>query len=385
METTKQTNFRKAKTESNRISTEKKPVRMAGVELLRSIAMLMVITLHYLDKGGILVSLTEKQPLTGYGAWLLESFCIVAVNTYVLISGYFLTESGFKLRRLFELLAQLSFYSLLVPAVLVLCGVLPVPGLTLYDFLNFALPVQMNHYWFATAYILMYLFAPVLSAGVKQLTQKQHRTMLILLLLVFSVSKSILPFQLAIDAKGYDVVWFLCLFLLAAYIRLYGLPNLQKSWQGFLLYGVSCLGIFLGAVGIAVLSNRFGKFAYFVDNTFSYNHILCLLGAVGLFSGFLHWKLPEGKLAAAARRIAPYTFGVYLLHENREIRYLWPQWLGMGRYGNGIWSAAHWLGSILLVFAAGILIDFLRSLLFRGVEGLFRKRRDKKEKENNRL
>lgn len=191
------------------------------------------------------------------------------------------------------------------------------------------------------------------------------------------MSKTVLPFQLAIDAKGYDVVWFLCLFLLASYIRLYGLPILHKSWQGFLLYGGSCLGIFLEAVGIAVLSNRLGKFAYFADNTFSYNHILCLLGAVGLFSGFLRWRLPEGKVAAAARWIAPYTFGVYLLHENREIRYLWPQWLGMERYGNGYWSAVHWLGSILLVFAAGILIDFLRSLLFRGVEGLFHQKKSR--------
>ncbi len=200
--------------------------------------------------------------------------------------------------------------------------------------------------------------------------------MLILLLLVFSVSKTILPFQLAIDAKGYDVVWFLCLFLLAAYVRLYGLPILQKSWRGFLLYGISCLGIFLEAMGIAWLSNRVGKFSYFVDNTFNYNHILCLLGAVGLFSGFLHWKMREGRAAVIARRIAPYTFGVYLLHENREIRYLWPQWLGVDRYGNGHWSVVHWLGSIALVFAAGILIDFLRSLLFQGVKGLFRKRRD---------
>lgn len=347
-----------------------KPARMASIELLRSLAMLMVITLHYLDKGGILVPLTEKQSIAGFCAWLLEAFCIVAVNTYVLVSGYFLTESGFKLQRLFDLVAQLLFYSILVPAVLVLCGILPASELTLYHLLNYVFPVQMDHYWFATAYILMYLFAPVLSAGVKQLTQKQLKTVIALLLIVFSLSKSILPFQLSIDKHGYDVVWFLFLFLIAAYIRLYGIPGLNQSNRGFLLYAGSCVGIFALAVCLAFFSSRLGKFEYFVSSTFEYNHILCLLGAIGLFIGFLHWNMPEGKLASLVRKIAPYTFGVYLLHENREIRYLWPQWLGIDRYGNGNWSIFHWLGSIFLVFAVGILIDFLRSLLFRGVESL---------------
>lgn len=360
--------------ETNQINQEtdqnKKPARMASIELLRSLAMLMVITLHYLDKGGILVPLTEKQSIAGFCAWLLEAFCIVAVNTYVLVSGYFLTESGFKLRRLLNLVAQLLFYSILVPAVLIFTGLLPMEELTLYHFLNYVFPVQMDHYWFATAYILMYLFAPVLSAGVKQLTQKQLKMVIALLLIVFSLSKSILPFQLSIDNHGYDVVWFLCLFLIAAYIRLYGIPGLKVSGRGFLLYAGSCMGIFVLSVGIAALSSRLGKFEYFVSSTFDYNHIFCMLGAIGLFIGFLHWNMPEGKVASFARKIAPYTFGVYLLHENREIRYLWPQWLGIDRYGNGNWSVFHWLGSILLVFAVGILIDFLRSLLFRGAESL---------------
>lgn len=359
---------------SNHQEAVKKSPRIAGIELLRSVAMLMVITLHYLDKGGILVPLIERQGIAGYLAWLLKSFCIVAVNTYVLVSGYFLVEAGFKLRRLIYLVLQLLFYSLLVPAVLVLCGMVPMQELTLYHFLNYIFPLQMNHYWFATAYIFMYMFVPVLSVGVKQMTQKQLQTVIVLLLIVFSLEKTILPFQLTSDEHGYDVVWFLCLFLIAAYIRFYGIPKLNKSWKGFLLYAGSCMGIFLLAVVIAFFSNRLDKFAYFVDNTFNYNHILCLLGAVGLFLGFLNWKMPEGKAAKIARAIAPYTFGVYLLHENREFRYLWPELLGVTQYGDGQWSVLHWLISIAVVFIVGIMVDYVRSLLFRLIEKIIYKR-----------
>lgn len=350
------------------LSEKNKTMRMASIELLRSIAMLMVITLHYLDKGGILTSLSQTQSAGGYSAWILKSFCIVAVNTYVLISGYFLVESGFKLRRLITLIAQVLFYSVLVPAVLLLCGVLPVSELTLYHFLNYVFPVQMEQYWFATAYVLMYLFAPVLSAGVKQMSRIQLRNTIWLLVAVFSLSKTILPFQLTIDRHGYDVVWFLCLFLIAAYIRLYGSWKLQKSSQAALLYAAGSLGTFFLAVVIAYFSNRFGKFGYFIDNTFNYNHILCLLGAIGLFLTFLYWKMPEGVAANFFRKIAPYTFGVYLLHENREVRYLWMQWLGIERYSAGHWSVLHWLLSVLIVFSIGILVDYIRSLLFGGVK-----------------
>lgn len=342
--------------------------RQASIELLRSVAMIMVITLHYLDKGGILVPLSETQTFQGYLAWVLEAFCIVAVNTYVLVSGYFLVESGFKLKRLVLLAAQILFYSVLVPAVLACCGIIPFSDITLYHLLNYFLPVQMNHYWFGTAYLLMYLFVPVLSAGVKKMSEKQLKSMIFLLLLVFSLSKTFLPFQLEIDHNGNDVVWFLCLFLVAAYFRLYGLKKMKKSVNGWILYGISCTGIFALSVFIACLSRHFGKFKYFIDSPYSYNHVLCLLGSVGLFYAFLQWDMKEGRLARLARKIGPYTFGVYLLHENLEIRYLWPRWLGVEHFKTGSWSLLHWLVSVLLVFSIGIFVDFLRSRIFHGVE-----------------
>ena len=53
--------------------------RMANLELLRCVAMMMVVVLHYLGKGDLLGDLTEGQlGSMGTAAWLLESFCIVA-------------------------------------------------------------------------------------------------------------------------------------------------------------------------------------------------------------------------------------------------------------------------------------------------------------------
>ena len=66
--------------------------REANFELLRIVAMLMIITLHYLDKGGILPKPDAAFTTAGYMAWGLEAFCVPAVNVYVLISAYFRPE-----------------------------------------------------------------------------------------------------------------------------------------------------------------------------------------------------------------------------------------------------------------------------------------------------
>ena len=84
-----------------------KKERMANLEVLRCVAMMMVVVLHYLGKGGLLPDLTVPLSVQDMAAWLLEAFCIVAVNVYMMISGYFLCESSFKLSRLLTLWLQL--------------------------------------------------------------------------------------------------------------------------------------------------------------------------------------------------------------------------------------------------------------------------------------
>ena len=71
-----------------------KKERQLNYELLRIIAMLMIVSLHYLGKGGLLGN-PARQDMTaaGYTAWLAEAFCLVPVNVYVLISGYFGVDS----------------------------------------------------------------------------------------------------------------------------------------------------------------------------------------------------------------------------------------------------------------------------------------------------
>ncbi len=349
--------------------------RVVSIELLRILAMMMVVMLHYLGKGEILPALTGSMSLNGYVAWLIESFCIVAVNVYMLISGYFLVYSGFKASRLMELVCQVLFYSILVEVVLLALGVIGTKQLAINRLLELVFPLQMEHYWFITAYVVMYLFSPILSTALQHMEQKQLRNTIIVLLVFFGLSKSVLPVQLAIDENGYDGLWFMCVFLVAAYIRLYGIPFFEKKGRGLLCYLAGVAGIFGITLLVRAVYLKTGSLDHFIKTAYDYNHVLNLLAAVGLFYAFLNWKLStQGRLAKVVYAIAPYSLGVYLLHEQIDLRYLWPQWFGASAEGNAVVMILRCVFAVVIVYIAGTLVDMVRAILFQTVSKVFKKK-----------
>ncbi|MCM1122523.1 MAG: acyltransferase [Eubacterium sp.] len=341
--------------------------RQANFELLRIVAMLMIIVLHYLNKSNLLLLYTQEHMAVNYVMHLIIAFCIVAVNCYVLLSGYFLVESAWKPGRVVSLVAQILFYSLLIPVVLICAGVVSAGDLTVYDWLGFVLPIETEHYWFATAYLIMYVFAPLVAAGAKAVEKKTLQIVIGILLLFFSVGKSLVPATFATDHYGYDYGWFLCLFLIAAYIRLHGCPKLEKRKNAWILYIGMSLGIFLLAEVSGILAEVLHPFAYYMDMPTTYNHILCLLASIGLFMAFKDMKSWEGKAADLFRRLAPYTFGVYLLHEHVLIRNQWIKWLRVDEVWGSWMFIPHMIVCVLIVYAAGTVVDYGRALIFRGV------------------
>lgn len=353
----------------------RKRARQANIELLRIIAMLMVVTLHYFVKGEASVSLMEDTGAVNLIIWYLKGMCIVTINLYVLISGYFLLEATWKISRLISLWCQTIFYSVGIPVVFLCLGVGDVKQWGMYDWINVIFPVQMEHYWFVTAYAVMYLFVPALSAGVKQLSKRQHELVIAGLLLIFSVPKTILPIHIPTDKYGYDFGWFLCLFVIAAYIRLYGIPFLDKKGKSFAVYFLVVTAMWGMSLGFAFLSRKGLPLLYALDMIYCYNHVLVLIAALGLFYTFLYIRIPQGAVSNIICRISSYSLGVYLLHENLAVRTKWQFWAGIEQVKNGFEIFPHMLITVIAVFIAGVMVDFVRDCIFkvaiRGWEKVF--------------
>lgn len=346
---------------------------MANMEALRLLAMMMVVSLHYLGKGEILGKLTGTLMPKDYAAWLLESFSIVAVNVYVLLGGYFLVETKFRVRRLLNLVLQILFYSCLIPVILVAAGILSPDQITLYDIWQCIFPINMNQYWFMSAYVLMFLFTPVLNAAVHAVKKEQLQVVIVLLLIVESLGKTVIPARLALDNEGYDALWFMVVYLIAAYIRLYGIPFLEKKGRAAVCYIVLCFGIYALLMAIRGMYLVTGRFEDFMSSPTGYNHLLTIGAAVALFYAFKNWEFGKKESFAAAFicRIAPYSLGVYLLHEQMHVRYEWPFFLGCDKCTSVGSLLGHWANAILVVMVCGLAVDYCRGLLFRGVGKLF--------------
>lgn len=350
--------------------------RMANLELLRCVAMMMVVVLHYLGKGGLLADLTaERLNVPELAAWLLEAFCIVAVNVYMFLSGYFLSGSSFRLSRLIQLWLQVWVYSVVFGLAGALSGVMRGDEFDLHYLLGLIFPILMKHYWFMTAYVFLYLMLPLVGMAVAKMTKGQLKVTLGLLLFAFCILKSVLPIRFEMDGQGYDCLWYLCVFLTAAYVRRFGLPILTRRGRSAALYVGGCLAVFAGTLALRQVYLRTGSLERMLKIFLEYNHILPFLAAVGLFGIFCRIQV-GGRAAALVNKIGPYTLGVYLLHENFGFRYAWQDWLGAGRVASGM-ADGGWggVGSLLFwtvtaaaaVFVCGVLVDMARRQIFHAL------------------
>lgn len=114
----------------------------------------------------------------------------------------------------------------------------------IYQAFTYCFPIVTEHYWFASSYVILCLMMPFLNAGFSYLGEKQVRYLLTGFLILFSVSKTVLPMRLPWDKFGYDCIWFLVLYLTGAYLRRYGIRLLRARWRAAALYFGSVAVIF---------------------------------------------------------------------------------------------------------------------------------------------
>jgi hypothetical protein len=302
-------------------------------------------------------------------ATILEGFCITGLNTYVFLSGYFLSKSKIKPGKIIQLICQVYFYTILISVAMMIVGIYVVQtNDSVFKTVQYLFPISSEHYWFVTAYIIMYVFAPIMNAAVEVLSRKQLKWTILGLLIWFSFIKSIVPVMFVTDHFGYDYGWFLCLYLIAAYVRKYDIVLFYNAKRSALVFVISCLMIGFMSIATYLYNLKFGGLNYYAEVPIHLNFIFTLTGSLGLFSMFRFYQMRESRFADVVRFVAPLTFGVYLLHMHLEIRDRWVIWLthllGDIPTGSIILYVWHLVRSVIIVFAAGVFVDWIRKMIF---------------------
>ncbi len=350
--------------------TQKK--REVNLELLRIIAMLMVISLHYLGKGNTMAAgITAVSPfkpnfINEVLAWTLEALSYGAVNLYVMISGYFLINSATRTEKVWKLFVQVLFYSIGIFLIFFAIGKIPwyMKG-SFYHYGMVLFPFTSQHYWFASIYMILYLLAPFMAIGLRRTNKKQTFGLVIILLLCFSrVLKYLFPNMVMHDEQGYGIIWMIVVFVIAIYIRRFVPVNVKRRWLYFGIYiGTSALTVG-GTFLLAFVYNTTGHLDNFINYLYGYNSPTVIAASVGLFLFFRTLNIRAEGFGKVVLFVAPLTFGIYLLHEHYLLRDLWIDLWKVDAVFTTPLFILHYVGVVLAVFIIGALAEWLRRLLF---------------------
>ena len=309
--------------------------RQSNFEILRVLAMSFIVTWHFIVHGimHVLTSVNGGGVDTSLSIvnWVIVNYVIfltaVGVNCYVLISGYFLVKSDFKLNKIVKIWFQTLFYSVGIYVILSCAGIISfdIKGLVVSG-----LVIRGNPYWFVTQYIALLFLSPFLSKLALSLAKSQFQLLLSVLFFI-NVSLSFgFPYG-EIYSSPVSISWFLFLFCVAAYIRLFN-PFAQRKLEYGKYYLIFCLILLICYLLYEYSLCHWRGMNISYRNSPAYNGYT-LFSSILLFLWAKHYSFKKNILYRFIVRLAPYTFGVYLIHDNPYIRtLLWEDWIVPSEY-----------------------------------------------------
>ncbi len=342
-------------------------VRDSNLELFRIITMFLIVAHHYVVNSGL--SYTDgplaKDPLSLKSLYLMVfgAWGKTGINCFLMITGYFMCKSHITVRKFLKLVFEVEFYSIVIYLVFLLLGY---ESLSVQNIIRVVFPVTSIQQNFTGCFIVFYLFIPFLNILVQNMNEKQHIRLILLLSFTYILFGTIHGRTFSV-AMNY-VSWYMVLYFIASYIRLY-----PKKWFsdnricGSLLI-VSIVISVVSIVGCAWLGTRIGTFMpyFFVTDS---NTFLAVVVGVFAFLIFKNLRIPQSRFINA---VAATTFGVMQIHANSDAmrRWLWVDTLKNVEHYDSKFAFLYPVIVVLAVFTICSVIDFARIKLLE--EPLFK-------------
>lgn len=321
--------------------------------------MVMIIGLHSLGHGGILEN-TRVGSLNFFLAHVLESASIIAVNCYILISGYFGIHSTFKIKKLLNLYFQMFFYSLIITGIFI--G-LRIEGVSIQALVYLFFPFSSQLWWFMSVFLTLYLCTPFINKFLHTLSKKELSILMILFILIFVIWPSVPIFEPIDNKGGYSLYYFIVLYSIGASVRLfYENGTLSKKKLAILYLLCSLLLASTNVVLSLLMGRNFG--------IYSYNFILIFISSVTFFLLFKEFRINSH--SRFINRLSSLTLGIYLIHDHIYVRRFVYQFFNVQDFGslNSFLFLAKFFLFVLSVFVFSAIVESLRQLLFKQFEGI---------------
>ena len=316
--------------------------RNSSVELLRIVAIVMIISLHLMGKWWNTGNMVNREIIV-----FLNAIFNTGSSMFILISGYYGIRCRFQ--KVFHLWFMTWTYT--VPLFFISWWLLGDYGgakMMAHSFF----PILTNYKWFITSYILLSLFSPYINRGIERIGKGDFERLLWLGCFFFVIAPTFLFFGIMKDT-GKGIANMMLVYLIGRYLRMYGIPRCFSTHK---------VGKSLALILIIFLGNslftwlRHGIVGYFAWDSSLF--IVCL--SVILFCCFIERNFQSNLV----NRLARYCFPVYLFSDI--------VWVALGKYINQYidsywcWAVMPLLLSVAII--ASIVYETLRNACFSKLE-----------------
>ena len=291
--------------------------RDSNIELLRIIAMILIIIHHMVYHTKIYLCGGENH----FISLIMLTGGKIGVIIYILIMGYYSRESKFNIKRPINIVIKTIIYSTVF---IIIFNDKP------HDIKEY------TQYWFINTWLILLFCTPIILRFEKEASKKTKIILFICLTIIF-----ILPFRRKTDIEGF-IYFYLCgRHILPYFVKIFDKPILN-------ILSISTLYLFIIAFGLEMEQNT----------------IIPLVTAMFIFAIFINLKIKSNVI----NKIAKYTIGVYLIHDNVNIRNeIIVKRLNMFNIYKSKYFFISTLSMSIVIFIICTIIDYLVSLIIEKI------------------
>lgn len=224
--------------------------------------------------------------------------------------------------------------------------------------------------WYILSYVLLFLFSPILNKFVDSSSKKE----LLTVIFVFYIYQTIYGWFLdaASIQKGYSVVSFIGLYLLARYINVYEIKRVNDTRTWFFVFLYVSMSLFLSVITFFLL--KIGK-GDFVEYMFYYSNPIVVAESVFFFLIFTKLRFSNRFI----NMIGGSVLVVYLVHMNHyiEIKNHFFSSIIYDLYSSfGGLNVLLYIGLLFIfIFVVSIIIDKIRFIFWKLILKMYERNR----------
>lgn len=321
--------------------------RNSAMEILRIIAMFFIIYSHFIPHGATEVLVPELS--------LNSFFCLtsdignIGVVIFVILSGYFSIHSSFRVKKVFQLISQVVFYSVIIYIFTLATGI---QEFNLKNAIMSLFPTSSQLYWFFTSYIILYIFSPFINKMLNGFSQSTHLKLIIIMLVLWCIA----PTFTGMSFWGNEITQFVMFYCIGAYLRKYPDNLINKNST---IISVTCAFLLIASpLVILKIGEYLPGAATYATHFFNRDSVLVIGLCAALVSLCSKIKPFYSK---ALNTVAACTFGIYLIHDNRFFRtFMWQEIFNADEYIKSPAVVLYIFLSTVIIFAVCCVIELLR-------------------------